>query len=65
MAGLQQVLALARMSSGTHFAEMCQANPVASIGAGFEDGSSYYVGWTSLEAGQGQMLVFIADYTLG
>ena len=65
MAGLQQVLALAKMSSGTHLAEMCQVNPVDYIGAGFEDGSYYAIGWTGLEAGHGDMLVFLADYTLG
>ena len=44
---------------------MCQVNPVAYMAAGFEDGSYYGLGWTGLEAGHGEMLVNIADYTLG
>ena len=47
--------------SDTHSAEMCQAFPITYIGVGFEDGSSYYLGWTGSTPGEGQLVAYITD----
>ena len=44
-----------------YFAEMCQTSPVSYIGVGFEDGSSYYLGWTGSTPGEGQLVAYITD----
>ena len=40
---------------------MCQVQPVPMIGVGFEDGSSYYLHWSSSTPGHGQLLAGITD----
>ena len=36
-------------------------SPITYIGVGFEDGTSYYLGWTSSTPGEGQLVAYITD----
>ena len=40
---------------------MCQVDPIPYLGVGFEDGSSYYLGWTGSTPGHGQQVAYITD----